>query len=85
MPKYVLKDAEIKLTGIYQRRNIPSHSDLFVTKMKRITVSSYSKRRQHIFLHWILPISIKKEVGRAILQMAKIKKFWGTTEDAVRI
>ena len=70
MPKNIITDAEVKLTGYLSERKYPGHSDSSDITMK-ITVSSFFRRMQSSFPHWMLPIFIRKMVDRAVLQMAQ--------------
>ena len=90
MPKNILTDAEIELTVYKSRKDYPENLRLvryydeeqdrefmFLTKAMDLTaqqVADLYKNRWHIelFFKWLK-------------QHLKIKKFWGTTENAVRI
>lgn len=90
LPKNVLSDAEIELTGYYPQQNYPKrlrliryHDEeqnrdfLFLTNAMSLTAlqvaNLYKNRWQvELFFKWLK-------------QHLKIKKFWGETENAVRI
>lgn len=90
LPKNVISDAEIELTGFYPSKNYPKrlrlvkyHDEdqnrdfMFLTNAMSITslevACLYKNRWQvELFFKWLK-------------QHLKIKKFWGTTENAVRI
>jgi len=90
LPKNVLSDATIELTGFYPRQNYPEPFRLikywdeeqkreftFLTNAMHISALQvaelYKNRWQvELFFKWLK-------------QHLKIKKFWGTTENAVRI
>lgn len=90
MPKNVLSDAEIELTGYYPKRYYPKHLRLvcyhddeqdrdfmFLTNamsLSALQVANLYKNRWQIelFFKWLK-------------QHLKIKKFWGASENAVRI
>lgn len=90
MPKNVLTDAEVKLTGYMSEKKYPESFRLvryydeeeereftFLTNAKHLTaleVAELYKKR------WLVKIFFKW-----LKQHLKIKKFWGTTENAVRI
>lgn len=90
MPKNVLTDAEVKLTGYMSEKNYPESFRLvryydeeeereftFLTNAKHLTaleVAELYKKR------WLVELFFKW-----LKQHLKIKKFWGTTENAVRI
>ena len=90
MPKNIMTDAEVKLTRYLSGRNIRSHSDSSDITMKKMTgeltfltnakqlsaleVANLYKKR------WLIELFFKW-----LKQHLKIKKFWGTTENAVRI
>ena len=90
MPKNVLTDAEVKLTGYMSEKNYPESFRLvryydeeeereftFITNAKHLTaleVAELYKKR------WLVELFFKW-----LKQHLKIKKFWGTTENAVRI
>lgn len=90
MPKNILTDAEVKLTGYLSEKKYPETFRLirfydeeddreftFLTNAKHITVNDvanlYKKR-------WLVELFFKW-----LKQHLKIKRFWGTTENAVRI
>ena len=90
LPKNVLSDTIIELTGFYPKQYYPEHLRLvrywdeeqkrefiFITNAKHIpalqVAGLYKNRWQiELFFKWLK-------------QHLKIKKFWGTTENAVRI
>lgn len=90
MPENVLSDAEIELTGYYPRKHYPKRLRLvryhdpeqnrdfmFLTNAMSLTslqiANLYKNRWQvELFFKWLK-------------QHLKIKKFWGTTENAVKI
>lgn len=90
MPKNVLTDAEVKLTGYMSEKNYPESFRLvryydeeeereftFLTNARHLTalkVAELYKKR------WLVELFFKW-----LKQHLKIKKFWGTTENAVRI
>lgn len=90
LPKNVLTDAEIKLTGVLSEKKYPKPFRLiryydeeddreftFLTNAKQISaldVANLYKKR------WLVELFFKW-----LKQHLKIKRFWGTTENAVRI
>lgn len=90
MPKNVLSDCEIELTGYYSQKAYPERSRMvrywdeedkrefvFLTNAKHITALQvaelYKNRWQvELFFKWLK-------------QHLRIKKFWGTSENAVKI
>lgn len=90
LPKNVLSDATIELTGFYPKKHYPAHLRLirywdeeqnrefmFLTNNFSLTslqvANLYKNRWQvELFFKWLK-------------QHLKIKKFWGTSENAVRI
>ena len=90
MPKNVLTDAEVKLTGYMSEKKYPESFRLvrfydeeeereftFLTNAKQLTaleVAELYKKR------WLVELFFKW-----LKQHLKIKKFWGTSENAVRI
>src|SRR5574344_785921 len=90
MPKNVLTDAEVKLTGYLSEKKYPEsfrfiryydeedeREFTFLTNAKHLTaleVADLYKKR------WLVELFFKW-----LKQHLKIKKFWGTTENAVRI
>ena len=89
MPKNILTDAEIEFTEYYSFRKYPERLRLvkfydgeqerkfaFLTNAFHLTASEianlYKNKWQIEFFKWLK-------------QHLKIKKFWGTTENAVRI
>ena len=90
MPKNVLTDAEVRLTGYLSEKKYPESFRLvryydeeeereftFLTNAKHLTaleVAELYKKR------WLVELFFKW-----LKQHLKIKKFWGTTENAVRI
>jgi len=90
MPKNILTDAQVKLTGYLSEKKYPESFRLirfydeedereftFLTNGKHITATDvanlYKKR-------WLVELFFKW-----LKQHLKIKRFWGTTENAVRI
>ena len=90
MPENILTDAEVKLTGYLSEKKYPETFRLirfydeeddreftFLTNAKHITANDvanlYKKR-------WLVELFFKW-----LKQHLKIKRFWGTTENAVRI
>ena len=90
MPKNILKDAEVKLIGYLSEKKYPESFRLirfyneeedreftFLTNAKHLSAQEvaglYQKR-------WLIELFFKW-----LKQHLKIKKFWGTTENAVRI
>ncbi|MBF1535746.1 MAG: IS4 family transposase [Prevotella salivae] len=90
MPKNVLTDAEVRLTGYRSEKKYPESFRLiryydeeeereftFLTNAKHLTaleIAELYKKR------WLVELFFKW-----LKQHLKIKKFWGTTENAVRI
>jgi len=90
MPKNILSDAEVRLVGYASEKKYPETFRLvrfydeddkreftFLTKAKHISaldVANLYKKR------WLVELFFKW-----LKQHLKIKKFWGTTENAVRI
>lgn len=90
MPKNILTDAEVKLTGYLSEKKYPEsfrfirfydeedeREFTFLTNAKHITaidVANLYKKR------WLVELFFKW-----LKQHLKIKRFWGTTENAVRI
>ena len=90
LPKNVLTDAEVKLTGYLSEKNYPESFRLvryydeeddreftFLTNAKHLSaldVANLYKKR------WLVELFFKW-----LKQHLKIKRFWGTTENAVRI
>ena len=90
MPKNVLTDAEVRLTGYLSEKKYPKPFRLiryydeeddreftFLTNAKHISsvdVANLYKKR------WLVELFFKW-----LKQHLKIKRFWGTTENAVRI
>lgn len=90
MPKNVLTDAEVKLTGYLSEKKYPKSFRLiryydeeddrefvFLTNAKHLSaldVANLYKKR------WLIELFFKW-----LKQHLKIKRFWGTTENAVRI
>ena len=90
LPKNVLSDATIELTGFYPKKHYPAHLRLirywdeeqnreFMSLTNNFSLTSlqvanlYKNRWQvELFFKWLK-------------QHLKIKKFWGTSENAVRI
>ena len=90
MPKNIMTDAEVKLTGYLSGKKYPESFRLvryydeeddreftFLTNAKQLSAldvaNLYTKR-------WLIELFFKW-----LKQHLKIKKFWGTTENAVRI
>lgn len=89
MPKNVLTDAEVKLTGYLSEKKYPE-------SFRLIRYYDEEDDREFTFLTNAKHLSTldvanlyKKMVGRAVFkwlkQHLKIKRFWGTTENAERI
>lgn len=90
MPKNILTDAEVKLTGVLSEKKYPEtfrlirfydeedeREFIFLTNAKHISainVANLYKKR------WLVELFFKW-----LKQHLKIKRFWGTTENAVRI
>lgn len=90
IPKNILTDAEVKLTGYLSEKKYPESFRLiryydeeddreftFLTNAKHLTaldVANLYKKR------WLVGLFFKW-----LKQHLKIKRFWGTTENAVRI
>ena len=90
MPKNIMTDAEVKLTGYLSEKKYPDSFRLvryydeeddreftFLTNAKQLSaldVANLYKKR------WLIELFFKW-----LKQHLKIKKFWGTTENAVRI
>lgn len=90
MPKHVLTDAEVKLTGYLSEKKYPEsfrpiryydeeddREFTFLTNAKHLSaldVANLYKKR------WLVELFFKWHK-----QHLKIKRFWGTTENAVRI
>ena len=90
MPKNIMTDAEVKLTGYLSEKKYPESFRLvryydeeddreftFLTNAKQLSaldVADLYKKR------WLIELFFKW-----LKQHLKIKKFWGTTENAVRI
>lgn len=90
MPKNIMTDAEVKLTGYLSEKKYPESLRLvryydeednreftFLTNAKQLSaldVANLYKKR------WLIELFFKW-----LKQHLKIKKFWGTTENAVRI
>ena len=90
MPKNILKDAEVKLTGYLSEKKYPESFRLirfydeeedreftFLTNAKHLSAQEVADLYQK---RWLIELFFKW-----IKQHLKIKKFWGTTENAVRI
>ena len=88
MPKHVLTDAEVKLTGYLSEKKYPE-------SFRLIRYYDEEDDREFTFLTnathvSALDIANLYKVGRALFfkwlkQHLKIKRFWGTTENAIRI
>ena len=90
MPKNIMTDAEVKLTGYLSEKKYPESFRLvryydeeddreftFLTNAKQLSaldIANLYKKR------WLIELFFKW-----LKQHLKIKKFWGTTENAVRI
>lgn len=90
MPKSILTDAEVKLTGVLSEKKYPEtlrlirfydeedeREFIFLTNAKHISainVANLYKKR------WLIELFFKW-----LKQHLKIKRFWGTIENAVRI
>jgi transposase len=90
MPKNILKDAEVKLTGFLSEKKYPESFRLirfyneeedreftFLTNAKHLSAQEVADLYQK---RWLIELFFKW-----LKQHLKIKKFWGTTEYAVRI
>ena len=90
MPKNILKDAEVKLTGFLSEKKYPESFRLirfyneeedreftFLTNAKHLSAQEVADLYQK---RWLIELFFKW-----LKQHLKIKKFWGTTENAVRI
>ena len=90
MPKNILKDAEVKLTGYLSEKKYPESFRLiqyydeeedreftFLTNAKHLSAQEVADLYQK---RWLIELFFKW-----LKQHLKIKKFWGTTENAVRI
>ena len=90
MPKNILKDAEVKLTGYLSEKKYPESFRLirfydeeedreftFLTNTKHLSAQEVADLYQK---RWVIELFFKW-----LKQHLKIKKFWGTTENAVRI
>jgi hypothetical protein len=90
LPKNVLSDVMIELTGFYPRQYYPKH-------LRLVRYWDEEQEREFVFLTNAIQISALQvaELYRNrwqvelffkwLKQHLKIKKFWGTTENAVRI
>lgn len=90
MPKYVLTDAEVNLTGYLSEKKYPESFRLIryydeeddreftfltnATHVSALDIANLYKKR------WLVELFFKW-----LKQHLKIKRFWGTTENAVRI
>lgn len=90
MPKYVLTDAEVKLRGYLSEKKYPESFRLIryydeeddrefifltnATHVSALDIANLYKKR------WLVELFFKW-----LKQHLKIKRFWGTTENAVRI
>jgi hypothetical protein len=90
LPKNVNSDAKIELTGFYPKQYYPTHLRLvrfwdqeqnreleFITNAMHISSLQVAELYKN---HWQVELFFKW-----LKQHLKIKKFWGTTENAVRI
>ena len=90
MPKNILKDADVKLTGYLSEKKYPESFRLirfydeeedreftFLTNAKHLSAQEVADLCQK---RWLIELFFKW-----LKQHLKIKKFWGTTENAVRI
>ena len=90
LPKNVLSDVTIELTGFYPKQYYPTH-------LRLVRYWDEEQERELIFLTNAMQISALKVAAlyknrwqvelffKWLKQHLKIKKFWGTTENAVRI
>jgi len=90
MPKNVLSDVTIELTGFYPKQYYPKH-------LRLVRYWDNEQKRELIFLTNAIHISALQVAElyknrwqvelffKWLKQHLKIKKFWGTTENAVRI
>ena len=90
LPKNVLSDVIIELTGFYPKKYYPAH-------LRLVRYWDEEQKREFVFLTNAIHISAFQvaELYRNrwqvelffkwLKQHLKIKKFWGTTENAVRI
>lgn len=90
MPKNILKDAEVKLTGYLSEKKYPESFRLirfyeeeedreftFLTNAKHLSAQEVADLYQK---RWLIELFFKW-----LNQHLKINRFWGTTENAVRI
>ena len=80
----------LSLQNTRQRRTILSNCDRYVSSMKSKVENLHFLRMQRIFpLHWFAELYKNRWqielFFKWLKQHLKIKKFWGTTENAVRI
>lgn len=90
LPKNVLSDVTIELTGFYPKQYYPEH-------LKLVKYWDEEQKRELVFLTNAMHISALQVAElyknrwqvelffKWLKQHLKIKKFWGTTENAVRI
>ncbi|UUV21790.1 IS4 family transposase [Paenimyroides aestuarii] len=90
LPKNILSDATIELTGFYPKQYYPKH-------LRLVKYWDEQQNREFVFLTNAMQISALQvaELYRNrwqvelffkwLKQHLRIKKFWGTTENAVRI
>jgi hypothetical protein len=90
LPKNVLSDAQIELTGFYPKQYYPEH-------IRMVRYWDEEQKREFVFLTNSMHISALQVAElyknrwqielffKWLKQHLKIKKFWGTTENAVRI
>lgn len=90
LPKNVLSDATIELTGFYPKQYYPEH-------LRLVRYWDDEQKRELVFLTNAMHISALQVAQlyknrwqvelffKWLKQHLKIKKFWGTTENAVRI
>jgi hypothetical protein len=90
LPKNVLSDVTIELTGFYPRQYYPEH-------LRLVRYWDDEQKRELVFLSNAMHISALQVADlyknrwqvelffKWLKQHLKIKKFWGTTENAVRI
>lgn len=90
MPKNVLSDMAIELTGFYPKQYYPD-------KLRLVRYWDEEQKREFVFLTNAMDISALQVAElyknrwqvelffKWLKQHLKIKKFWGTTENAVRI
>ena len=82
LPKNVLSDANVLLTGFYPKQYYPEplrqeREFTFITNAMHISALQVAELYKN---HWQIELFFKW-----LKQHLKIKRFWGTTENAVRI